>query len=212
MGDLPHDQLAQLDPVHRPDDWERLYQDADHDGLPWASRELDPDVAAAIDRVGLTGRVLDLGTGSGTQALELARRGLSVVGSDLAPAAIKRARERASTEGLSVDFRQDDILSTRLEGGFDAVLDRGCFHVLAPESRAAYATTVARLLQPAGWLLLKVFSFMQEGDRGPYRFTRAEICQVFEDSFEIVAIADSVFHGTLDPPPKALFAVLRRKR
>lgn len=209
MADSP---FSGLNPVGRPEDWERLYQGADPERLPWTLHHLDPDIAGALETLRLTGRVLDLGTGTGAQAIELARRGLKVVGIDLSHAAIARAREAASAAGLNIDFRQDDILNSLLDGGFDAIVDRGCFHVLAPEMRATYVQTVTRLLQPAGWLLLKVFSFMQEGEEGPHRFTRAEVCQAFESTFEVVAIADTVFHGTLDPPPKALFCVLRRSR
>lgn len=200
-----------LDPVHRPEDWDRLYRREDAERLPWTVLDLDPDVAAALERVNLAGRVLDLGTGLGTQAIALARRGLSVVGTDISHAAVAAARDRAAREGVDVDFRQDDILVSLLDGGFDAILDRGCFHAIDPASREEYDAAIRRLLQPAGWLFLKVFSYMEEGADGPYRFTRAEICQHFEPSFEVVAIADTVFQGTVDPPPQALFCVLRRK-
>ena len=200
-----------LDPIHRPEDWDRLYQREGVERLPWTVQDLDPDVAAALDRVQLTGRLLDLGTGLGTQAIALARRGLTVIGTDISHAAIAAARERAAGEGITVEFRQDDILGSLLDGGFDGILDRGCFHAIDPASRVAYCAAVCRLLQPGGWLFLKAFSYMEEDAEGPYRFTRAEICQLFEPSFEIVAIADTVFQGTLEPPPQALFCVLRRQ-
>jgi hypothetical protein len=111
---------------------------------------------------------------------------------------------------VRVRFEQDDILDSRLDPGFVAISDRGCFHVLAPGSHARYVQTVRQLLDPAGWFFLKCFSVLQDGDGGPHRFTRSEILNLFEPWFEPIAIADTVYQGTLDPPPKALFAVLRR--
>lgn len=61
-----------------------------------------------------TGRVLDLGTGSGAVALALAseRPGLEIVATDLSEEALKVARYNASTHGLSrIDFRFGDWFS-----------------------------------------------------------------------------------------------------
>jgi 2-polyprenyl-3-methyl-5-hydroxy-6-metoxy-1,4-benzoquinol methylase len=208
-GTVPPD----LDPVANPSDWDPLYAREDPDRLPWTWQVLDPDVAAALDGIGpLEGRVLDLGTGSGTQAIALARRGLEVVATDLSAAAIEKARRRAAEAGVTVDFRVDDILETELPPGFAAILDRGCFHVLAPESRPRAVDAMRRLLDPAGWLFLKTFSILQDGPGGPHRFTRSEILALFEPWFEPVAIADTTYQGTLSPFPKALFAVFRRVR
>ena len=70
---------------------------------------------------------MDLGTGPGTQALELAKRGFSVTGSDIAQSAIKSAQKMSER----VDFVTDDILESKFEDeSFDYILDRGCFHTL----------------------------------------------------------------------------------
>ena len=202
-----------LDPLSNPADWDRLYEREDPDRLPWTWQELDPDLAAAFDHVGhLDGRVLDLGTGPGTQAIALARRGFHVVGSDLSPAAIAKARQRAEAAGVRVELVVDDILDTKLPPGFAAIVDRGVFHLFPPEVRPRAVQALRHLLEPAGWLLLKTFSILHEAETGPHRFTRSEILALFEPWFEPVAIADTTFHGTLDAFPKALFAVLRRAR
>jgi len=77
-------------------------------------------------------RILDAGCGPGGLSLELARRGARVVGVDLSPALVERARERVAGEpGLAarIEFRAGDMLSTAL-GPFD--------HVVAMDSLIHY--------------------------------------------------------------------------
>jgi 2-polyprenyl-3-methyl-5-hydroxy-6-metoxy-1,4-benzoquinol methylase len=194
-------------------DWEELYRNDDVERLPWYCAPLDPDLETALERQGIrTGRVLDLGTGPGTQAMALAERGFVVTASDVSAAAIDYATRKASTRGVGVRFVQDDIRATQLTGPFDVVFDRGCFHVLGPARRQAYVQTMHRLLAPSGWLFLKTFSHQQFGDFGPYRFAPDEIHRLFDDSagFRVLDVVDTVFQGQLDPFPKALFATIRR--
>ncbi len=49
-------------------------------------------------------------------------------------------------------------------------------------------------------------------DEGPYRFSQQEVLDTFEKDFEIIEIKQTVYYGTLDPLPKALFAVIKQKR
>jgi 2-polyprenyl-3-methyl-5-hydroxy-6-metoxy-1,4-benzoquinol methylase len=192
--------------------WDQLYKERAVETMPWFHRDLDADVAQALDRLGIrSGTALDLGTGPGTQAIALAKRGLSVTGTDLAQSAIERATQRAAAEGVRVRFVQDDILATALDAPFDLVLDRGCFHVIDPDHRAAYATRVHALVEPRGHFFLKTFSANQPGTQGPHRFAPADIRAVFEDLFDLESITDSVYQGTLDPLPIALFCVLQRR-
>jgi SAM-dependent methyltransferase len=67
-------------------------------------------------------RVLDIGCGTGGHAVELARRGFEVVGVDLAPAMLERARERAEAAGVEIELVEGDARSTRVGGEFDITL------------------------------------------------------------------------------------------
>ena len=114
--------------------WDAMYQHQAIETMPWFYRELDDDLRQALDQLGLrNGSALDLGTGPGTQAMQLARRGFTVTATDISEAAIQLAHEKAEAQGLSITWQQDDILATRLSGPFDLIFDRGCFHVLPPE-------------------------------------------------------------------------------
>jgi demethylmenaquinone methyltransferase/2-methoxy-6-polyprenyl-1,4-benzoquinol methylase len=81
--------------------------------------------AADLAHVGQGDRVLDVATGTGDLALELARRvgpGGEVVGSDFADAMLDRAREKAATAGAPVRFEWGNALELPYpDGAFDAV-------------------------------------------------------------------------------------------
>lgn len=185
--------------------WDERYEQGSVEQMPWYWPAIDPDLEAALARHGVTsGRFLDLGTGPGTQAKALALRGFTVTATDISPAAIAYA-----SRGSKATFVVDDILATKLTGPFDAIFDRGCFHVLAPERRADYARTIKRLLAPGGFLFLKTFSDEQSGTQGPYRFAPDELRSIFANEFDVLEVLRTVYHGQLDPFPKALFATIR---
>ncbi|MCI4371749.1 MAG: methyltransferase domain-containing protein, partial [Thermoplasmata archaeon] len=133
------------------------------------------------------------------------------LGTDISPSAIKKAKTAAKAAGLAIAFRVDDILRSKLEPDLvHVIVDRGVFHVLPPERRPDYVDTVKRILRPKGYLLLKCFSDKEPGTYGPYRIAAKELRGYFQKTFEVVSIVDTVFHGTLEPYPKALFATFRR--
>ena len=192
--------------------WEELYKQDTIEKLPWYWPALDPDLEAALAHRELTsGRFLDQGTGPGTQAIALAERGFAVTAADVSAAALAYAARKAAERGVQVTFAQDDVLASRLEGPFDAIFDRGCFHVLSPEQRAGYVETMHGLLAPSGWLFVKTFSHEQPGEHGPHRFAPADLRRIFAGRFDVVAITNTVYQGQLDPYPRALLAELRRK-
>jgi len=133
---------------------------------PWDSGIVPPEVNAFL-AVHPPGRALDLGCGSGTSSLGLARAGWSVTGVDFAPRAVRIAQSKAARAGLKVDFRVADV--TRLPplpAPFDLVLDIGCFHGLGMAQKTAYLAQLERLLAPGGTWLLYAF-FKAEGAGGP---------------------------------------------
>lgn len=127
---------------HEMPDWTTLYKEQRVEELPWYHEALDPDLERALDEWSPPGKVvLDLGTGPGTQAIELARRGFDVIGADISRAAVEQAAHRAAVEDASLAFVQDDILNTKLSGPFDAILDRGCFHTFDENDRRPTSVT-----------------------------------------------------------------------
>jgi hypothetical protein len=84
--------------------------------------------------------------------------------------------------------------------------------VLEPSSRQRYVNQVSRLLRDGGLLFLKTFSTKEPlGGGGPYRFSIDEIDSLFSDRFVRESFKETVYQGTLDILPKALFVVLRKK-
>jgi cyclopropane fatty-acyl-phospholipid synthase-like methyltransferase len=205
--------IMSADDEHEFPHWEELYQERRIESMPWFNPELDYDLKLALDELGLQGgSALDLGTGPGTQAVQLARRGFSVTATDISEAAISNARGKAKERSFDITWEQDDILNTHLVRQFDLIFDRGCFHVLAPERRTDYIRIVSGLLKEGGYLFLKCFSRLQPGEQGPYRFTSEQIWELFGKQLRILSIKETVYQGTLDPLPRALFCVMQRER
>jgi cyclopropane fatty-acyl-phospholipid synthase-like methyltransferase len=196
---------------HNFPDWEQLYQDQEVESMPWFHPDLDPDLEKALAKLDLhQGTALDLGTGPGTQALALTERGFQVAATDLSLTAIQKAQRKAQDKGLNIAFFQDDILHSNLDQKFDFILDRGCFHVLPPERRQEYVQVVNNLLNAGGYLFLKCFSVLETREKGPYRFTPEQIHAIFAPLFKVHSVEESVYFGTLDPLPRALFCILEK--
>ena len=191
--------------------WNDLYtNEASVGSLPWYNKDLDNDLKEYLRTMNITkGRLLDLGTGPATQAIELSNLGFQVAATDISENAITRAKRMSK----GIEFIVDDILESKLkDDSFDYILDRGCFHVLEPSSRQRYVNQVSRLLGDEGLLFLKTFSAKEPSKGGgPYRFSIDEIDSVFSDRFVRESFKETVYQGTLDILPKALFVVLRKK-
>ncbi len=115
------------------------------------------ELKAAVERGWFLpgGSVLDIGSGRGQISAWLAERGYKVLGADLAESATQLARRHFSRIGPSLEFRTIDIVMDAPEPGrFDAVLDRGCFHGMAPELTARYVENVAVWSKPGARMLL----------------------------------------------------------
>ena len=135
----------------------------------------------------------------------------SFICSDLSEAAINRARNVYANE-KNLEFIVDNILNSKFKDNeFDYIFDRGCFHVLAPPHRKKYIGKIKQILKNNGILFLKCFSNKEPMKEGPFKFSQEEIRDLFSESFVIDTIREAVYQGTLDPLPKALFAVTIKK-
>jgi len=134
------------------------------------------------------GPALDLGCGTGTNVITLARHGRQAFGLDFVPRAIAKAKEKARQAGLADQTRFFVADVTHLpQLGLPPcafALDIGCFHDLHPNQQTRYAAALAAQLIPGGRYMLYAADPLREGG---VRFgvTRQQVERVFAPAFTI---------------------------
>jgi SAM-dependent methyltransferase len=125
----------------------------------WDSDETPQEVQEAFRAGNIPpGAALDLGCGTGTNTIFMAKQGRRALGLDFVPGAIKKARSKARQAGVDgrVQFRVADV--TRLNemnlplSGF--ALDMGCFHGLSLDGQRRYVEGLAKAMVPGGRYML----------------------------------------------------------
>ncbi|MDD2921183.1 MAG: class I SAM-dependent methyltransferase [Anaerolineales bacterium] len=102
-------------------------------------------------------RAIDLGCGTGTNVITLAKTGWQVTGIDFAPLAIQNAKRKIKNAGVEANLFVDDTTQLKnIKTQFELALDIGCFHGV--QNKADYLTQLDRILTPSGfWLLYGFF-------------------------------------------------------
>ena len=160
-------------------------------------------------------RAIDLGCGTGANAVYLAQRGFEVTGVDFADAAIEKARARAKDANVQVEFVVDDLTNLqRVSGTFDFLLDCGVLDDLRLHQRGPYLENMLRLTHPGSRYLLWGFEYpMRWWERFlPFYdipFRAGEVAQRFGPYFEIEKIAGSLDWSRF-PPGYAAYLMVRR--
>jgi len=167
----------------------------------WAYRSGTPpwdigrpqDEFVRLEQAGaIVGTVLDVGCGTGENAIYLASLGHAAWGIDAAPTAIAAARRKAGDRGVAVTFVIADALDLEALGRtFDTVTDCGFFHTLGDGERVRFAHALHAALGPGGRYHMLCFSDREPGSDGPRRVTRGEIRTAFCDGFRVDAIREA---------------------
>ena len=97
---------------------------------------------AVLSEVTEADRVLDMGTGSGVNAILAASRSLGVVTVDINPHALAAARDNAAHNGVveRIEARHSDVFSN-VDGAFDLIIFDPPFRWFAPRDLLEAATT-----------------------------------------------------------------------
>src|SRR2546426_5367559 len=172
------------------------WEDAYKTRPPWDIGRPQPSFVELVQAGELNkGRVLDVGCGTGENALYLAERGFSVVGVDLSTHAIEAAKEKASERRLKADFKLANALSLDFKNGyFDSIIDSGLFHTFNDNDRVVFGNEIARVLTTDGSYFMLCFSDKEPTNwGGPRRITREEIEATFTRLFNINYIKDTYF-------------------
>jgi SAM-dependent methyltransferase len=130
---------------------------------PWERRPVAPTWERVIGGPHALppGRALDVGCGSGRDAVYLAKRGWQVTAVDLVDAAIAKARRRAAQEGAEVEWVRGDVgdlPGLGLKPGYALVYDFGCVQGLPDPARQGAAAGITALAAPGATLLVAAFA------------------------------------------------------
>ena len=165
---------------------------------PWDIGRAQPAIVRLAEQGLFVGDVIDVGCGTGENALYLASRGLEVVGVDAAPTAIAQAREKARRRASTATFLVADVLRlAELGRTFDAAVDCGLFHTLSDADRPRFERSLQATLRAGARYVLLCFSEHQPGDRGPRRVTQVEIRATFGSGWRVDSIVTERFADRL---------------
>jgi SAM-dependent methyltransferase len=177
---------------------------------PWDTGVSPPELVAVVEGPDALppGRALDLGCGTGTNAIYLARHGWETTAIDFTPRAVKAARRKAAAAGVKPRLLEGDV--TRLDqlgvgDGHNLLFDLGCYHSIPEAGRAGYARGVTAAA--AGGATFLLFGFAPGQIRfGPAGTTRQEL----EARFSGWTIEEAT-RGDTPGPMEAYWYRLRRR-
>ncbi|MEC7486961.1 MAG: methyltransferase domain-containing protein [Verrucomicrobiota bacterium] len=166
-------------------DWNKAY---DIGETPWDKGYASPALNAFLGSYPLTGSVLVPGCGTGHDVRLLAAQGVEVVGMDIAPNAIRKAKAFLPTgkEYYELgDFLQFD---SSHYGVYDWVVEHTCLCAIDPLERPAYVRALKKALKPSGQYLAVLFREVRDptSNGPPYPISRQQCDALFGDAFEMV--------------------------
>jgi cyclopropane fatty-acyl-phospholipid synthase-like methyltransferase len=166
------------------------------------------------------GRAIDLGSGTASNVIYLARHGFDVLGVDFAPAAVEKGRRMAEQAGVRAEFIADDLTDLRhVIGTFDLLVDYGTLDDLTPHDRDRYLRNVIPLARPGSQFLLFCFEWtprwwerllLKISFFGAMALDPGEAEQRFAPHFEIEKIAGKVDFSQW-PPGYAVYLMTRKE-
>ena len=172
--------------------WEERYEKGD---TPWDTGHPSTE----LQRVVAEERIepcpaIEMGCGTGTNAVWLAAQGFDVTAVDVSPRAIERARARAAAAGVRVRFLTADVLDPAdLGGPYEFFFDRGCYHVARRIDAPRYVRTLFEVTQPGSLGLVLAGNAREPQDPGPPVVTEAELRQELGQAFDVIWLREFRF-------------------
>ena len=183
---------------------------------PWDHDTPDLNLTGMVEQ-GLIpqGKALDIGCGTGDNAIWLARHNFIATGCDISPTAIEKAEKKAVASNVDCSFIVIDFLNDKTPNSpFNFVFDRGCFHSFdSHEKRKQFAENVTSLLEEGGlWLSLTGNADDQVTRKeGPPQLTAKELVSTVEPYFEVISLTANYFGSDQTDPPKAWICLMRKR-
>jgi methyl halide transferase len=178
--------LKELEPIVQPD-WDRVYRG----GMPpWDTGLPSAELERLLDQeLIMPCQVLEIGCGTGADAVLLAERGFEVTAVDCSPTAIERARVRADMEDALPRFVLADIFEFAITAGqFDFIYDAGLYHYIRHGDLDRYLDVLWRVTRPGSLYLTLVGAKGESAPGGPPRLSKRQIYNDLGRLFEMVQL------------------------
>lgn len=171
--------------------WEERYRGGD---TPWDTGRPSSELQRVLTEEEIRPcRAIELGCGTGTNAVWLAQHGFEVTAVDLSSLAISRASEHAAAEGAKVHFLCADVLNLPDLGSYDFFFDRGCYHVVRRIDVQAYLRTLKAVTHAGSIGLVLTGNAREPHEPGPPVVAEQEIREELGAAFEIVWLREFRF-------------------
>jgi ubiquinone/menaquinone biosynthesis C-methylase UbiE len=166
---------------------------------PWDIGFPQPDFAQLAESGAITGRVLDVGCGTGEHTLMAAALGLEATGIDLSALALQAAQRKARDRGLTARFLHHDALRLpELGEVFDTALDSLVLHAFGGTDRITYLNGLRTVLRPGGSLFVLCYSDRQAPQiRVPHTMARQNLESCFADGWALDSIQPTESRSTV---------------
>lgn len=178
-------------------DWNQQYVQAQ---TPWDSGVPSQHLTALVDEGRVKPcRVLEVGCGTGTNAIYLAQQGFDVTAIDLSPEALRQAREKANKANLKINFIEADVTKLPdLGAPFPFVFDRGTYHCVRKVDVAAFQKMLKKVVAPGGhfYVLAGNANTLSAPDQGPPTVSAQDmVAEIEGKDFDLVELKRIIFHG-----------------
>jgi len=184
--------------------------------MPWDIGKPDFNLIEIVKTASIKPcKAMEIGCGTGDNAIWLAQQKFEVVACDASEAAIDKAKRKAQQAGVVCGFRVADLLESHLrERQFSFAFDRGCFHTVdLGKDRKRFAQQVNFHLADGGvWLSLIGSADEKRVGLGPPQRTAKDIVSAVEPYFEILSLVSGHFGSNSPDPPRAWVCLMRKRQ
>jgi methyl halide transferase len=182
---------------------------------PWELNRPDKHLVNIIKKEKIQPcKVLEIGCGTGNNAIWLAEQGFDVKAVDFSALAIEKAKEKAKKQEAEICFDLADFLIKPAEQQtFDFIFDRGCFHSFdTEEDRKTFAANVAWCLKQKGlWFSILGNADAPPRNEGPPMRSALDIVQATEAFFEILFLISDYFDSGREKSPRAWLCFMQKR-
>lgn len=141
-------------------------------------------------------RMVEIGCGTGSDAIYLAGRGFDVTAIDIAPTALAIAERKAEQAGVRVNWLLADVLNPPPLDAFDFAYDRGCYHEVRQHDPRAYVAAVKKLTHARSNVLILAGNANKDTYwrfEGPPRVREQDIRDDFATGFRLLGLREIRF-------------------